>query len=92
MTDLTDVQEIIEDPPLPPGEVLVPGYGVIAHLHRSEYFDVYDAWSEERACRCIAKTPMPDLLEAKGVVRGLFREGRLLEKLTHRTSCAHTRA
>jgi serine/threonine protein kinase len=84
MTDFTDnMEEIIEDPPLETGELIVPGYEVIAHLHRSNGFDVYDAWSEERACRCIAKTPKPGLLEAEEIVRGLFREGRLLKKLTH---------
>ena len=84
MTDFTDTGEILEGPPpLEAGETIVPGYEVIAHLHRSNNFDVYDAWSEERVCRCIAKTPIPDRLEDKQLVRGLFREGRLLQKLTH---------
>ena len=77
-------EEILEGPPpLEAGEIIVPGYRVIAHLHRSNNFDVYDAWSEERACRCIAKTPIPDCLDDKKLARGLFREGRLLKKLTH---------
>ena len=84
MSDFTDTEGILEGPPpLQSGEVIAPGYEVIAHLHRSNNFDVYDAWSEERACRCIAKTPIPDLLEDKSLARGLFREGRLLAKLTH---------
>jgi serine/threonine protein kinase len=84
MTDFTDTEEILEgSPPLEAGEIIAPGYEVIAHLHRSNNFDVYDAWSEERVCRCIAKTPIPDFLEDKQLVRGLFREGRLLQKLTH---------
>ena len=84
MSDFTDTEGILDGPPpLKAGEVIAPGYEVIAHLHRSNYFDVYDAWSEERACRCIAKTPIPDLLEDKSLARGLFREGRLLAKLTH---------
>jgi serine/threonine protein kinase len=84
MTDFTHTEEILEGPPpLEAGEVLAPGYEVIAHLHRSNNFDVYDAWSEERVSRCIAKTPIPDLLEDKELTRGLFREGRLLKKLTH---------
>ncbi len=83
MTDFTDTEEILEGPPLEAGEVVAPGYEVIAHLHRSNNFDVYDAWSEERACRCIAKTPIPDLIEDKKLSRGLIREGRLLKKLTH---------
>jgi serine/threonine protein kinase len=84
MTDFTDTEEILEGPPpLEAGEVIAPGYEVIAHLHRSNNFDVYDAWSEERASRCIAKIPIPDLTEDKELTRGLFREGRLLKKLTH---------
>jgi serine/threonine protein kinase len=84
MTDFTDTEEILEGlPPLEASEIIAPGYEVIAHLHRSNNFDVYDAWSEERVCRCIAKTPIPDLLEDKELTRGLFREGRLLQKLTH---------
>jgi serine/threonine protein kinase len=84
MSDFTDTEGILDGPPpLKAGEVIASGYEVIAHLHRSNNFDVYDAWSEERACRCIAKTPIPDLLEDKSLARGLFREGRLLAKLTH---------
>jgi serine/threonine protein kinase len=84
MSDFTDTEGILDGPPpLEAGEVIAPGYEVITHLHRSNNFDVYDAWSEERACRCIAKTPIPDLLEDKSLARGLFREGRLLAKLTH---------
>jgi serine/threonine protein kinase len=84
MTDFTDTEEILEgSPPLEAGEIIAPGYEVIAHMHRSNNFDVYDAWSDERTSRCIAKTPIPDLLEDKELARGLFREGRLLKKLTH---------
>jgi serine/threonine protein kinase len=84
MTDFTDTEEILEaPPPLEGGEIIAPGYEAIAHLHRSNNFDVYDAWSAERASRCIAKTPIPDLIEDRKLTRGLFREGRLLRKLTH---------
>jgi serine/threonine protein kinase len=84
MSDFTDTEEILEGPPpLEAGQIVAPGYEVIAHLHRSNNFDVYDAWSEERASRCIAKTPIPDCLDDRELTRGLFREGRLLEKLTH---------
>jgi serine/threonine protein kinase len=84
MTDFTDTEEIFEGPPpLETGAAITPGYEVIAHLHRSNNFDVYDAWSAERASRCIAKTPIPDLIEDKQLTRGLFREGRLLKRLTH---------
>ncbi len=84
MTDFTDTKEILEGPPpLEAGEDIAPGYEVIAHLHRSNNFDVYDAWSEERASRCIAKIPCPDRADDPTVGRRLLREGRLLKKLTH---------
>jgi eukaryotic-like serine/threonine-protein kinase len=84
MTDFTDTEEILEGPPpLEAGEAIAPGYEVITHLHRSNNFDIYDTWSEERASRCIAKTPIPDLLDDRDLTRGLVREGRLLRKLTH---------
>jgi serine/threonine protein kinase len=65
------------------GAVVACGYEVIGHLHRSNNFDVYDVWSEERACRCIAKLPCPDLLDDPEVSRKLLREGRLLHRLKH---------
>lgn len=73
----------IDYPPLEAGQALVPGYEVIEHLHQSNNFDVYDVWSEERSCRCIAKAPRQDLLEDGKVRRSLLQEGRLLKKLTH---------
>jgi serine/threonine protein kinase len=84
MTDLADREGALQGPPpLGAGEAIAPGYEAITHLHRSNNFDVYDAWSEERACRCIAKVPGPDRVDDPKVSRRLFREGRLLEKLTH---------
>ncbi|HET6885798.1 MAG TPA: serine/threonine-protein kinase [Rubrobacteraceae bacterium] len=84
MTDFTDADEILDGPPpLVDGERLVPGYEVIAHLSRGNHLDVYEAWSEERACRVVAKTPRPDCLEDRETVRALTREGRLLKKFTH---------
>lgn len=73
----------IEYPTLEAGELLAPGYEIVEHLHQSNNFDVYDVWSEERACRCIAKTPRQDLAGSAKVRRGLLQEGRLLKKLTH---------
>ena len=51
--------------------------------NRSKNFDVYDTWSEERACRCIAKVPRPDRVGDPTVSQRLIREGQLLERLTH---------
>jgi serine/threonine protein kinase len=84
MTDFPDTEEILDGPPpLVAGEELAPGYEVIAHMRRGNHLDVYDAYSEERACRVIAKTPRPDRLDDRETVRALFREGRLLQKFTH---------
>jgi serine/threonine protein kinase len=85
MTDyFTDMEEVLDGPPpFVAGERLAPGYEVIAHMSRGNNLDVYDAWSEERACRVIAKTPRPDRLEDRRTVRALMREGRLLKKFTH---------
>ena len=85
MTDsFTDTEEVLDGPPpFVAGERLAPGYEVIAHMSRGNNLDVYDAWSAERACRVIAKTPRPDRLEERRTVRALMREGRLLKKFTH---------
>jgi serine/threonine protein kinase len=84
MADLEDRERGLDDPPpLGAGETIAPGYGVIAHLSRGNHLDVYDAYSEERACRVVAKTPRPDRLEDRATVRALMREGRLLKKFTH---------
>jgi serine/threonine protein kinase len=58
-------------------------YELLAHLHRSNGFDVYDAWSHERRCRCVVKTPRPDRSDDPVLLRRLEREGRLLYGLTH---------
>jgi eukaryotic-like serine/threonine-protein kinase len=62
---------------------LVPGYRAIAHLSRGRALDVYDAWSEERRCRCVVKLLRPDRESEPGPRRRLRREGRLLLGLSH---------
>ena len=64
------------------GDVLAGAYEVLAHLSRGRALDVYDAWSIERDCRCVAKLMRPDRQEAR-VRRRLVREGELLLDLTH---------
>ena len=76
-------EDTLEHPPLAAGSSLAPGYEIIEHLHQSNNFDVYHVFSEERACSCIAKAPRQDLLGSEKACRGLFREGRLLQELTH---------
>jgi serine/threonine protein kinase len=65
------------------GERLARGYEVIAHLRRGRDLDVYDVWSEERDCRCVAKAARPDRRSSKSTRRRLRREGRLLLSLAH---------
>jgi serine/threonine protein kinase len=68
---------------LSPGETLVSGYRVVEHLHRSRDYDVYDVWSAERACSCVAKVVRPDQMQDPQRRRALLREGQLLLGLTH---------
>ena len=69
--------------PLPAGALLAPGYRVIAHLGRGSISDVYDAWSDRRYCRCIAKVVRPDRGDDPGARRRVLREGRRLRRLAH---------
>ena len=69
--------------PLAPGTSIGPGYSVEEHLSRSNVLDVYDAWDDERACRCVVKTLRPDRLADSRARRALLAEGALLERLTH---------
>ena len=64
------------------GDLVASGYEVLAHLSRSRALDVYDAWSLERDCRCVAKVVRPDR-QAPRVRRRLVREGELLLELAH---------
>jgi eukaryotic-like serine/threonine-protein kinase len=70
-------------PILAPGAPLAPGYEVIEHLSRGNALDVYDAWSVERDCRCVAKALRPDRAGDAGPRRRLLVEGRVLAALTH---------
>ena len=45
--------------------------------------DVYEIWSDERACQCIAKVLRRDKLHETKARRRLYREGRLLQRMTH---------
>jgi eukaryotic-like serine/threonine-protein kinase len=64
------------------GACVAPGYAVVGHLQRGRSLDIYDVWSEERACRCVAKLARPDRHD-KGTHERLINEGRLLGALTH---------
>ncbi len=70
-------------PPFASGVELAPAYRVISHIRRGNDLDVYDVWSEERSCSCVAKTLRPDRLTKTSARTRLRREGRLLQRLTH---------
>jgi serine/threonine protein kinase len=63
--------------------VNAPGYRTIELLRRGRDLEVYDVWSEERACRCVIKAVRPDRLHRDGARTRLLEEGRLLKRLTH---------
>jgi serine/threonine protein kinase len=71
------------DPPLAAGTPLAPGYVVEGHLSRNQVLDVYEVWSAERDCLCIAKTLRPDCRTHARRRERLEREGVLLLALAH---------
>lgn len=68
---------------LAPGAEAAPGYEVVSHLARGRALDVYDVWSEERQCLCVAKLVRPDRTGEDGPRTRLVAEGRLLCRLSH---------
>jgi serine/threonine protein kinase len=77
------VEEGAEPPALEAGDQVAPGYQVVDHLSRGNALDVYDVWSEERTCRCVAKLPRPDRLDHERTRERLLQEGRLLSEFSH---------
>ena len=67
------------------------GYETLAHLNRSNRYDTYEVWSEERQCSCVAKRPRPD---ASRPDRGGAAAGRCAAggRSATRTWCAGTRS
>ncbi|HYP43845.1 MAG TPA: serine/threonine-protein kinase [Propionibacteriaceae bacterium] len=68
---------------LAPGTQIAPGYEVVEHISRGDALDVYEVFSAERLCSCIAKTIRPDRADIPRVQARLLQEGRLLQELTH---------
>ncbi|MFI1455655.1 serine/threonine-protein kinase [Streptomyces roseus] len=69
--------------PLARGAAPAPGYEVLAHLDRTGWLDLYDAWSAERDCRCVVKVLRPDRRDEPRLAGRLVREGRWLQRFTH---------
>jgi serine/threonine protein kinase len=59
------------------------GYEPIELLSRGHAYDVWDAWSHERGCRCVLRTLRPDRSRDRDARRDLLSEGRLLQRLSH---------
>src|SRR3712207_6522863 len=82
--DRTDADEEVEGPPtLPPGTDLAPGYRVLTHINRGQALDVYEVFSDERLCSCIAKVVRPDRRDVERVAVRLRHEGETLQRLAH---------
>lgn len=65
------------------GTVFGGRYRVLERLHRSNVYDVLDAWDTGRWCRCVIKTPRPDRRDDPRARARLLREGRRLRRLSH---------
>jgi eukaryotic-like serine/threonine-protein kinase len=61
----------------------LPGYRVIEHLSRTNRFDTYEVWSEDRACSCVAKVVRQDREGEERVREALTAEGERLIGLVH---------
>ncbi|MFF4758438.1 serine/threonine-protein kinase [Streptomyces sp. NPDC001292] len=69
--------------PWAPGTKPAPGYVILEHLARTGWLDVYDAWSQERECRCVVKVVRPDHRGEQRLGERLLREGRWLRDFAH---------
>lgn len=70
-------------PALTPGSLLAPGYEVVRLFDRGSRHEVYDVWSLQRRCRCMAKAMRGDPPYDRPSVRSLLQEGQLLGEFTH---------
>jgi len=65
------------------GTEVAPGYTVLRKVADSGTFVVYEVWSEERHCRCVAKVVAPERRHDGKTRRRLVAEGELLLRLAH---------
>ncbi|MEQ4522074.1 serine/threonine-protein kinase [Nocardioides kribbensis] len=70
-------------PEVAPGEPLLPGYRAVQRLAHGRRLDTWDAYDEERGCRCVVKVVRADRRHEREVVDGVLREGRIVTTLTH---------
>jgi len=63
-------------------KLLAPGYRALRLLHRNGAVSIYDAWSDERGCRCVVKLAGAGRRNVRER-KALAREGRLLLSLSH---------
>lgn len=75
--------DLLEAGVLAVGSEIAPGYTVVEHVRRGSDLDCYEVWSDERFCRCFAKTLRPDRAARAATVAHLRREARLLCRLSH---------
>lgn len=62
----------------------LPGYRVVELLWRKEAIDIFEVFSEERRCRCVAKALRADrAADHPRAAARLLQEGRLLQALDH---------
>jgi len=59
------------------------GYEAIASIATSRNYEVWDAWSRERGCRCVAKLVRAERRDHAPAHRRLLREGELLLAASH---------
>jgi serine/threonine protein kinase len=76
-------QSIADPPVLARGDLVAPGYRVVEHLSRARRLDVYEVFSEERGCGCIAKLLRPDREGELGARAALLAEGERLRSFSH---------
>ncbi|GGN49259.1 hypothetical protein GCM10011579_002820 [Streptomyces albiflavescens] len=70
-------------PALAPGARPASGYEILGHLTRTGWLDLYDSWSEQRACRCVIKMMRPDRHDDALLRDRLLQEGRWLRTFAH---------
>jgi serine/threonine protein kinase len=68
---------------LEPDDEIAPGYRVVELISRGSALDVYEVFSDQRLCSCIAKTIRPDRADVERVRDRLLLEGHLLQTLAH---------